>query len=248
MPHYFQKRASCGSFVIHETLPDASQTTSKLCACSLCLWRTRRRSCSTAKVLPLFPGVLCILSPVVHGMTPGCLKPKRTPAALPGHCHFHVFRARLRRWPQLFSTWSEAAKKRRLLSQAALSHLSIYLSLSVCIHVYPVNATELNIGGAFTKTRKKRTFASSLPRFSSSISFLFPLLGLSKLRAMASQNDKSWTVFWRSAVLCWAKSYRATWPPSWGHSELHTLRCFASSEESTEIAWHSQKKKNNPSN
>lgn len=66
---------------------------------------------------------------------------KRTSAALPGHRHFHVFRTRLQKWPRLFSSWSKAAKKRRLLFQA-LSHFCMYLSLSVCVHVYSVNATK----------------------------------------------------------------------------------------------------------
>lgn len=146
---------------------------------------------------------------------------KRTSAALPGHRHFHVFRTRLQKWPRLFSSWSKAAKKRRLLFQA-LSHFCMYLSLSVCVHVYSVNATKHR--WCLYENEKKKREGHSHPCCPVSVPqlFFFPLVGLSNLRERASQNREGWTDVWRSGVSCCTKSSCATWTLSKEHIKLCT--------------------------
>lgn len=114
---------------------------------------------------------------------------KRTSAALPGHRHFHVFRTRLQKWPRLFSSWSKAAKKRRLLFQA-LSHFCMYLSLSVCVHVYSVNATKHRWCLYENEKKKKgKVIRILVAPFQFLNFFFFPLVGLSNLRERASQSE-----------------------------------------------------------
>lgn len=147
---------------------------------------------------------------------------KRTSAALPGHRHFHVFRTRLQKWPRLFSSWSKAAKKRRLLFQA-LSHFCMYLSLSACVHVYSVNATKHRWCLYENEKKKGRSFASLLPRFSSSTFFSSLWWGCRICaKGRLSQNREGWTDFWRSGVSCCTKSSCATWTLSKEHIKLCT--------------------------
>lgn len=166
---------------------------------------------------------------------------KRTSAALPGHRHFHVFRTRLQKWPRLFSSWSKAAKKRRLLFQA-LSHFCMYLSLSVCVHVYSVNATKHR--WCLYENEKKKREGHSHPCCPVSVPqlFFFPLVGLSNLRERASQNREGWTDF--DAKGCHVARRALVQRELWAKSTSNcVLTRFASSKESREVAWHSKIKK-----
>lgn len=119
---------------------------------------TRRKS--TLKDPPdCLPGVLCIPSLIVHGMTMGRCNAHLVIAI------FHVFRTRLLRWPRLSLSSSGTAKKRRLLFQT-LVHLCIYLSLT-CVSACLVCKCSLKLGGAFEITKEKKSrFPYLLPTIS----------------------------------------------------------------------------------
>lgn len=83
--------------------------------------RTRRKS--TLKDPPdCLPGVLCIPSLIVHGMTMGRCNAHLVIAI------FHVFRTRLLRWQRLSLGSSGTAKKRRLLFSDACASMYLFIS------------------------------------------------------------------------------------------------------------------------
>lgn len=82
---------------------------------------TRRKS--TLKDPPdCLPGVLCIPSLIVHGMTMGRCNAHLVIAI------FHVFRTRLLRWPRLSLSSSGTAKRRRLLFSDACASMYLFIS------------------------------------------------------------------------------------------------------------------------
>lgn len=126
------KQASCGSFVICETLSDTALTTCKLCAISLCLWRTRHRICSTTKILPLFPSVLCMLSPVVHGMTLGCLRLKEHGPLRPVIAISTSSERAFEGDHGCFRVDQRQLRKKMLLFSSAFASLHVSISFCVC--------------------------------------------------------------------------------------------------------------------
>lgn len=168
---------------------------------------------------------------------------KRTSAALPGHRHFHVFRTRLQKWPRLFSSWSKAAKKRRLLFQA-LSHFCMYLSLSVCVHVYSVNATKHR--WCLYENEKKKREGHSHPCCPVSVPQLFflPFGGVVEFarKGVSVRTVKVGQIF--DAQGCHVARRALVQRELWAKSTSNcVLTRFASSNESREVAWHSKKGK-----